>query len=122
MRYTTAKEFFNPVRFVRGGNLIDLDWLLDSTSSQMPLAMDTAARLFDSGKEFWMCASRGDDYTPGYFSPQKRTGWISFAPPAPFPVSIVPAHCWTASAIWTAASVTLCRYRKLRDAGQTPLW
>jgi predicted patatin/cPLA2 family phospholipase len=75
MRYTTAKEFFNPVRFVRGGNLIDLDWLLDSTSSQMPLAMDTAARLFDSGKEFWMCASRGDDYTPGYFSPQKEN-WL----------------------------------------------
>ena len=75
MRYTTAKEFFNPVRFVRGGNLIDLDWLLESTSSQMPLAMDTAARLFDSGKEFWMCASRGDDYSPGYFSPQKEN-WL----------------------------------------------
>ncbi|TAT64011.1 patatin family protein, partial [Enterobacter cloacae] len=75
MRYTTAKEFFNPVRFVRGGNLIDLDWLLESTSSQMPLAMDTAARLFDSGKAFWMCASRGDDYSPGYFSPQKEN-WL----------------------------------------------
>nr|WP_249430003.1 patatin family protein [Enterobacter kobei] len=75
MRYTTAKEFFNPVRFVRGGNLIDLDWLLESTSSQMPLAMDTAARLFDSGKEFWMCASRGDDYSPGYFSPKKEN-WL----------------------------------------------
>lgn len=54
-----GKRIFNPLRFVRGGNLIDLDWLLESTSSQMPLAMDTAARLFDSGKEFWMCASRG---------------------------------------------------------------
>lgn len=60
---------------MRGGNLIDLDWLLESTSSQMPLAMDTAARLFDSGKEFWMCASRGDDYSPGYFSPQKEN-WL----------------------------------------------
>ena len=37
--------------------------------------MDTAARLFDSGKEFWMCASRGDDYSPGYFSPQKEN-WL----------------------------------------------
>ena len=55
--------------------LLDLDWLLESTSSQMPLAMDTAARLFDSGKEFWMCASRGDDYSPGYFSPQKEN-WL----------------------------------------------
>ena len=74
-RYTTSRQFFDPMRFVRGGNLIDLDWLLESTSSQMPLAMDTAARLFDSGKEFWMCASRGDDYSPGYFSPQKEN-WL----------------------------------------------
>lgn len=75
MRYTTSRDFFNPLRFVRGGNLIDLDWLLDSTASQMPLAMDTASRLFDSGKEFWMCASRGDDYSPGYFSPHKEN-WL----------------------------------------------
>lgn len=27
MRYTTKREFFDPLRFVRGGNLIDLDWL-----------------------------------------------------------------------------------------------
>lgn len=75
MRYTTSREFFNPVRFVRGGNLIDLDWLIESTASQMPLAMDTAARLFDSGKAFYMCACRGDDFTPGYFSPTSQT-WL----------------------------------------------
>ncbi|MDR9889254.1 patatin family protein [Pseudenterobacter timonensis] len=75
MRYTTSREFFNPVRFVRGGNLIDLDWLVEATAREMPLAMDTAARLFDSGKGFWMCASRGDDYTPGYFAPQKEN-WL----------------------------------------------
>lgn len=75
MRYTTSREFFNPVRFVRGGNLIDLDWLIESTASQMPLAMDTAARLFDSGKTFYMCACRGDDFTPGYFSPTSQT-WL----------------------------------------------
>jgi len=75
MRYTTSREFFNPVRFVRGGNLIDLDWLIESTASQMPLAMNTAARLFDSGKAFYMCACRGDDFTPGYFSPTSQT-WL----------------------------------------------
>lgn len=69
-RYTTSKSFFNPVRFVRGGNLIDLDWLIDATSQQMPLALDNAARLFDSGKAFYMCACRSDDYAPGYFAPQ----------------------------------------------------
>ncbi|MDR9963853.1 hypothetical protein KIF59_12195 [Enterobacter cloacae subsp. cloacae] len=40
---------------------IDLDWLLESTSSQMPLAMDTAARLLiakNSG-----CAPASDDYS-----------------------------------------------------------
>ncbi|WP_236712210.1 patatin-like phospholipase family protein, partial [Salmonella enterica] len=26
-RFTTSRDFFDPVRFVRGGNLIDLDWL-----------------------------------------------------------------------------------------------
>ena len=61
MRYTTSKEFFNPVRFVRGGNLIDLDWLLHATSRQIALATATPSRLFDTGKAFWMGASRGDD-------------------------------------------------------------
>ncbi|WP_288888102.1 patatin family protein [uncultured Citrobacter sp.] len=75
MRYTTRKDFFDPLRFVRGGNLIDLDWLVEATASQMPLQMDTAARLFDSGKHFYMCACRGDDYTPGYFTPTKQN-WL----------------------------------------------
>lgn len=68
MRYTTKREFFDPLRFVRGGNLIDLDWLVEATASQMPLQMDTAARLFDSGKSFYMCACRQDDYAPNYFA------------------------------------------------------
>lgn len=36
-RYTTSRQFFDPMRFVRGGNLIDLDWLVEATSQQMPL-------------------------------------------------------------------------------------
>ncbi len=75
MRYTTSRDFFDPLRFVRGGNLIDLDWLLDATASKMPLAMDNASRLFDTGKAFWMCACRGDDYSASYFSPQKEN-WL----------------------------------------------
>ncbi len=73
--YTTTREFFNPVRFVRGGNLIDLDWLVDSTAHQMPLAMNNAYRLFDNGKLFQMCACRSDDYGATYFTPQK-TNWM----------------------------------------------
>lgn len=76
MRYTTKREFFDPLRFVRGGNLIDLDWLVEATASQMPLQMDTAARLFDSGKSFYMCACRQDDYAPNYFCQLNKTGWM----------------------------------------------
>ncbi|MTD41116.1 patatin family protein [Erwinia sp. CPCC 100877] len=68
-RYTTRSEFFNPLRFVRGGHLIDLDWLVDATSRKMPLAMDNASRLFDAGREFYICACRSDDYSPDYFAP-----------------------------------------------------
>ncbi len=74
-RYTTSRDFFDPMRFVRGGNLIDLDWLTEATSSKMPLAMDIGARRFDGGKSFLMCASRADDYSPAYFSPTKET-WL----------------------------------------------
>jgi predicted patatin/cPLA2 family phospholipase len=27
-------EFFDPMRFVRGGNLIDLDWLVETTAQK----------------------------------------------------------------------------------------
>ncbi|MFW0764425.1 patatin family protein [Trabulsiella odontotermitis] len=74
-RYTTSREFFNPMRFVRGGNLIDLDWLVAETASKMPLAMDYAAGQFELGKAFYMCACRGDDYTANYFSPTSKT-WL----------------------------------------------
>jgi predicted patatin/cPLA2 family phospholipase len=37
--------------------------------------MDNAERLFAAGKAFYMCACRGDDYTPGYFSPN-RQNWL----------------------------------------------
>lgn len=74
-RYTTAREFFDPMRFVRGGNLIDLDWLLEVTAQKMPLAMDYALERFALGKELWLCACRGDDYTASYFSPTQTT-WL----------------------------------------------
>lgn len=75
-RYTTRREFFNPLRFVRGGNLIDLDWLMDSTASQSPLAMSHAKALFDKGKEFYMCACRSDDFKAEYFAPTDDS-WLN---------------------------------------------
>lgn len=74
-RYTTSPHFFNPLRFVRGGHLIDLDWLVDETSKNMPLAMDSAEKLLIDGREFLMCTCRSDDYTANYFAPT-RENWL----------------------------------------------
>lgn len=75
-RYTTSKLFFNPLRFVRGGHLIDLDWLLDITAAEFPLAMAAGEKMFSSGREFYMCACRSDDYSPGYFAPT-AANWLN---------------------------------------------
>lgn len=74
-RYTTSAEFFNPLRFVRGGHLIDLDWLVDTTSQQLPLAMDVAEKHLIDGREFLMCACRSDDFEPTYL-PAQRASWL----------------------------------------------
>ena len=73
-RYTTSKLFFDPLRFVRGGHLIDLDWLIDITRQEFPLAFTSAEGLFANGREFYMCACRSDDYSAQYFNPT-RTNW-----------------------------------------------
>ncbi|NIL22344.1 patatin family protein [Yersinia mollaretii] len=74
-RYTTTANFFNPLRFVRGGHLIDLDWLVDITSQQLPLALDHAEQHLDNGREFLMCACRSDDFEPTYIAPT-RESWL----------------------------------------------
>lgn len=75
-RFTTTRDFFNPLRFVRGGNLIDLDWLVESTAAKIPLSMSSAEKLFEMGKQFYMCACRSDDYSPGDFSPTSEN-WLN---------------------------------------------
>lgn len=74
-RYTTSAQFFNPLRFVRGGHLIDLDWLVDTAAAQMPLAMDVAEQHFTDGREFLLCACRSDDFEPAYL-PAQRERWL----------------------------------------------
>ncbi|WP_248943927.1 patatin-like phospholipase family protein [Serratia silvae] len=74
-RYTTSANFFNPLRFVRGGHLIDLDWLLDITSQQLPLAFDVAEKQLIDGREFLVCACRSDDFAPVYL-PAVRDSWL----------------------------------------------
>lgn len=74
-RYTTTANFFNPLRFVRGGHLIDLDWLVDITSQQLPLAMDHAEAFTQWPRIKLMCACRSDDFEPTYISPT-RESWL----------------------------------------------
>lgn len=74
-RYTTSANFFNPLRFVRGGHLVDLDWLVEITSQQLPLAIDVAEQHLNNGREFLMCACRSDDFEPAYL-PAQRANWL----------------------------------------------
>ena len=92
------------MRFVRGGNLIDLDWLVEATSQQMPLAMNYAEAQFALGKELWLCACRGDDYSASYFSPTPQTWLDLIRASSAIPDFIAAACCSTALATRTAAS------------------
>lgn len=74
-RYTTSANFFNPLRFVRGGHLIDLDWLVNITSQELPLAIDVAEQRLNDGREFLMCACRSDDFEPTYLRAE-RANWL----------------------------------------------
>lgn len=75
VRYSTSTTFFNPLRFARGGHLIDIDWLIDNATAQMPLNMDFAVAKMADKREFYMCACRSDDFTPTYF-PAKKENWL----------------------------------------------
>lgn len=73
-RLTTSREFFNPMRFIRGGHLIDLDWLLDTTAQSCPLDLEQARRRLE-GRELLLCACRSDDFRPVYFRVQ-QDDWL----------------------------------------------
>ncbi|EPL9570561.1 patatin-like phospholipase family protein [Providencia rettgeri] len=74
-RYTTNSAFFNPLRFIRGGHLIDLDWLIETTAKEFPLRMEAGLDLLDSGREFYMGASRSDDFSAEFLQPDADT-WL----------------------------------------------
>lgn len=74
-RLTTTRQFFDPVRFLRGGHLIDLDWLIDTTSNHCPLDMSRARQRL-TGRELLLCACRSDDLRPTYF-PIDQGNWLA---------------------------------------------
>lgn len=68
-RYTTNSAFFNPLRFIRGGHLIDLDWLVETTAKELPLRMQAGLELLASGRKFYMGTSRSDDFMAEFLQP-----------------------------------------------------
>ena len=71
--YTTHKQFFNPLRFARGGHLIDLDWLFETSERLDPLDLPRGQRRL-AGRAMYLCASRSDTLAADYllFTPE---GW-----------------------------------------------
>ena len=74
-RYTTNPLFFNPLRFIRGGHLIDLDWLLDTIAKEFPLQMDIGLEKIKSGREFYMGTSRSDNFSAEFLQPDADS-WL----------------------------------------------
>ena len=73
-RFSTSKEFFSPVRFIRGGHLLDLDWLMEIARSELPLELKRAEQRLE-GRQLLMCASRVDTLQAEYLPPRQR-GWM----------------------------------------------
>ncbi len=72
LRYTTHRAFFDPLRFARGGHMIDLDWYFDALNSEAPLDLTLAERRLDGGS-LHVCASRCDNLAAQYlpFHPER---------------------------------------------------
>lgn len=65
LRYTTQRAFFDPLRFARGGHLIDLDWYFEALHSEVPLDLQKAQRRLDGGA-LYVCTSRCDNLAAEY--------------------------------------------------------
>ncbi|WP_298716340.1 patatin family protein [uncultured Oceanisphaera sp.] len=66
--YTTRADFFRPLHFARGGDLVDLDWFFDVLTHGLPLDIHTGRKRLN-GRELLFCSTRTGDYQPHYFHP-----------------------------------------------------
>nr|CBA71564.1 patatin-like phospholipase [Arsenophonus nasoniae] len=73
--YTTKSQFFSPLRFIRGGHMIDLDWLIDITSRELPLDFSKGLSCLNSGRQFLISACCYEDFSPVYFQPTQDS-WL----------------------------------------------
>ncbi|MGV7207611.1 patatin family protein [Oxalobacteraceae bacterium A2-2] len=63
--YTTGKEFFDPLRFARGGHLIDLDWYFEILRREAPLDVGQGGRRLGR-RALYFGATRRDTLEAAY--------------------------------------------------------
>ncbi len=64
-----SKEFINFKRFLKGGNLIDLDWMMQSSDSICPLNKESLAAKLSDTKKFYVVCSNIDKGCGQYIEP-----------------------------------------------------
>lgn len=72
--YTTKPDFFRPLHFARGGDLVDLDWFFQVLSKGCPLDIAQGYRRLGE-RELLFCSTRVEDYQPHYFHPNE-SDWL----------------------------------------------
>ncbi|WP_232821221.1 patatin-like phospholipase family protein [Oceanimonas marisflavi] len=72
--YTTRSDFFRPLHFARGGDLVDLDWYFEVLRHELPLDVVTGHRRLGA-RELLFCSTRARDHLPHYFHPAD-TDWL----------------------------------------------
>jgi len=73
-RYSIDGRFINAVRFLRGGHLIDLDWLWDVTISEYRLDLKKIfGRLKEQGKQYIIVATSVATGKAAYLEPDEDT-------------------------------------------------
>lgn len=67
--FSSGKEFINPWRFLRGGHLMDLDWLWDTSIRELPYDLNAYE---ESPVTFLVGVTRVADGTPHYVQPTRE--------------------------------------------------
>lgn len=73
--YTTRSNFFRPLDFVRGGDLVDLDWYFDVLADEHPLDISTGRRRLGC-RDLLFSSTRARDVQACYFDPQE-VDWMT---------------------------------------------
>lgn len=76
-RYGVRPEFVSLGKFLRGGNLMDLDWMFDICEREDPVDVEAAARRLGS-KNFLMVATDLQSGQPAYLQPRPHN-WTQCA-------------------------------------------